>query len=1586
MKHGMKRVLCLAMALLLVAGCASPAGNEVNDPTEAPEVTITPTEPVEEGKPTEEATPTEAVEPTKEATPTVAPTEAPDAPVTPPLNPPKTVVASANPGCELFAPAKQTDGVVILANKEGAAPVYIDLNGPAFAGLRLIGDAVAGDVEAVTGQRPAVVTEEPEKGIMIVAGLVDEELITKEGLTWNIKPSEDSFKSEDFERYQIQVKKDGEKTKVIVAGADKRGTIYGLFHITQDLCGVSPWIWWGDVKPAHQDELSFKVTELEVTSNRPSVNYRGFFLNDENPSLNGFADSHFGGLNYMFYSHVCELMLRLKGNYLWPAMWSNGFNIDGMEGVMGQFAELEKTYHDRLNGVMYIDTHGNEQGVVNTNTLYGKKVAMAKGGTEDGSIAEGFYPMSLANAVIADHYGVMVGASHHEPMARAGIEWGKYKRTFYSKGLEPGANSGAWNYYQNVANISNFWSDSIARNGNFSTNLYTVGMRGENDTALTNASGKTLTMAENAQLLKDVLQKQDEILESFGQGDTTRLLCLYKEVESCWYGGSRNNPAAADDSYALRKDPNVQEMLGADTNNIVMFCEDNNGYLRTLGEYGAKDDYNYGLYYHFDYVGGPRTSMWINTMPLQRTWDNMTTAYEYGVDDAWIVNVGDLKPMELPLSYFLDMAYDFDTYGSSNPNSVEEYTQNWVRQQFEAGNLTDTEVKEIADILTGYTDMNGDTKPESLSASTYHAVNYNETQKHLAEAVALEKLADKYLKKFENTELYDAYYELVYYPAAATANANKLWCFTALNQLYAKRGSLLANMYGDLVTEAIERDRALTAAYNTLGDDLNGQNKWYRMMATAPFSYERVCGVTGHAHLNYSSWNHESSSPIEPIYVQGVVGSQLIVDVEGDEKGYSGGTATLPTFYNLNKEAYALTLSNGGGEYLTYKISGVPEWVKIDGPTTGGFYVSKVLGVSVDWSKVSKDVTGSFTITSGGQTVTVTVNAKVVTVPSGVDKNAAVVLNGEVSVGADVYSAKGASADGTEWTVLENYGKTGSSIKMLPVYTDDYASGEGPWVEYKVFVPAGEPVGNYRLTAYFGQSNNISFDEGNHLNVGLQVNGSAIATKNCLDNGYVAGDSYHWNNNIFNAGHTMNFGTVSLNAGENTIRIYGMDQNVLLQKLVLVSGDNGPKSSFAGPEQSYYPGMGTVAQQQAVYYQAEEAMFLPGSIMAKDCTNEEAVVSDGALAAVSGTTYVYNVNVTTEAKYILSVTGLSASGANVTVQVDDGETLSFALTAEERMVESNKDLTLTAGKHVIKVAVSGDAVIWSLMAEIHDDTKGRPMTVVGTGGDTESAYKAADRKASSAWQPTEKNPTLTLDLGEVAYADFFTLTGDMNDVTSYRLETTEDGTNWTTVYSSDSMPVSGSNVYFQSTQAYKGSRWRFVFTGEVTRLNEVGLHTYMNWTLEKEKTYTTGGNNPDRPSSDPTKTADGNRIGHPKNRNGFIADAGSNMTVTFENALPMTGVILSGMQDSVDNNNDGVTPTDTLTGTQTPAAYSLSYQDETGKWVELGSKVTGGKVLNYFEFAEGAVVNVQAVKIHLSGWARVMEVEAVQMIDYTVNQ
>ena len=370
MKRRAKLILCMLMMVCMMTGCASPAGNGA-------EGAITPTG-------TELVEMTQIPQPEKAETPTPQP----EAELTPTPIPAgdeteKAEVTVVTP----FVP-EAAGNAVVLADLTGAAPIYIDAEGPAFAGLRLIADAIAGDIEAITGIRPAVTNTEPEQGVMIIAGLVDEEIITKEGLSWEISASGDSFKSDDFERYQIQVKKDGEKTKIIVAGADKRGTIYGMFHITQDLCGVSPWIWWADAKPAHQDVLAFEAEELETTSKRPSVNYRGFFLNDENPALDGFADSHFGGLNYMFYSHVFELMLRLKGNYLWPAMWSNSFNTDGTEGVIGQFKIMEQDYHYMLNGVMHIDSNPadiNEYFSVNTNMLYGEKVPEERGGTEDTS-------------------------------------------------------------------------------------------------------------------------------------------------------------------------------------------------------------------------------------------------------------------------------------------------------------------------------------------------------------------------------------------------------------------------------------------------------------------------------------------------------------------------------------------------------------------------------------------------------------------------------------------------------------------------------------------------------------------------------------------------------------------------------------------------------------------------------------------------------------------------------------------------------------------------------------------------------------------------------------------------------------------------------------------------------------------------------------------------------------------------------------------------------------------------------------------------------------------------------------------------
>ena len=115
---------------------------------------------------------------------------------------------------------------------------------------------------------------------------------------------------------------------LVVAGSDKRGTIYGIYTISERM-GVSPWYWWADVPVKHQDEVYW--TDGRLVQPSPKVKYRGIFINDEWPSFGGWCTNQFGGVNSKAYAHLFELLLRLKANYFWPAMWATAFNEDDPE-------------------------------------------------------------------------------------------------------------------------------------------------------------------------------------------------------------------------------------------------------------------------------------------------------------------------------------------------------------------------------------------------------------------------------------------------------------------------------------------------------------------------------------------------------------------------------------------------------------------------------------------------------------------------------------------------------------------------------------------------------------------------------------------------------------------------------------------------------------------------------------------------------------------------------------------------------------------------------------------------------------------------------------------------------------------------------------------------------------------------------------------------------------------------------------------------------------------------------------------------------------------------------------------------------
>ena len=647
------------------------------------------------------------------------------------------------PNVHLFAGEKMEDSIVI-AKDSSAIPIILDDSGKDYSGLKLIAEAFASDVKAVSNATPKLysIKELPsdKSDMALIAGslgnnaLVDS--LAKEG---KLTVSEIAGKRETYTIAIVDNPTANISKAIVVAGSDKRGTMYGLFHISE-LIGVSPWIWWSDVKPVRKSEIALPVKSLVCTSKEPSVKYRGFFINDEWPSFGSWTSKQFGGFNEDMYAHVFELILRLKGNYLWPAMWSSAFSNDGK---------------------------ANPQ----------------------------------ASAQLADVYGIVMGTSHHEPLFRAGNEWQKIYKNY--------GDSNAWNFSKNSEAITKFWEDGVKRNKNFES-VITVGMRGEADSALGGG------LKENIDLLKNIITVQKKILADNGLSDAPKMLTVYKEVESYWYGKDLEG-----NDKTITEGLDVWSGLDDVT---IMLCEDNLGNMRTLPRPEERNrKAGWGMYYHVDYHGGPNSYEWINTVQLEKMWEQMSMAYDYGVKDIWILNVGDLKPMELPLSYFLDLAYDFDTYGTNAPNTCRAYIDAWVAQQFSDVFPKEEDRSHISDLLVSYTKLNTLRKPEITYPNTF--TDYDEAERVEKECDRIIKEAEEYYEKTPALKK-DAFYELVYFPAVASANVK-------LMNIYAGQGD------DEKLQSSKKEDARLCVKYN----NFIALGKWKGMMSSN--------------HIGYTHWNDE---------------------------------------------------------------------------------------------------------------------------------------------------------------------------------------------------------------------------------------------------------------------------------------------------------------------------------------------------------------------------------------------------------------------------------------------------------------------------------------------------------------------------------------------------------------------------------------------------------------------------------------------------------------------------------------------------------------------------------------------------------
>ncbi|MEJ5264196.1 MAG: glycosyl hydrolase 115 family protein [Bacteroidales bacterium] len=811
---------------------------------------------------------------------------------------------------------------------------------------------------------------------------------------------------------------------MVIVGSDKRGTIYGIYNLSANI-GVSPWYWWADIPVLPQKEIYVKP--LAYYSEEPKVKYRGIFINDEEPALGGWVREKFGGFNHKFYEKVFELILRLRGNYLWPAMWGKAFFVD-----------------DTLNGPL------------------------------------------------ADEYGIVIGTSHHEPLLRAHVEWQKFGH-------------GAWNYQTNDSTLRDFWRKSLEQRKNYET-ILTIGMRGDGD--------EPMTENANIALLERIVKDQRSIIEQVTKknpADVPQLWALYKEVQDYYDHGMR----VPDDV-------------------ILLLCDDNWGNIRKLPLPSArKHPGGYGIYYHFDYVGGPRNYKWLNTNQIERTWEQMHMAYEYGVNKLWIVNVGDLKPMEFPIEFFLDLAWNPEKWNADN---IDQYTIRWAEHYF-----GERWAPTIATGIKLYTKYNSRRKPELLSSKTFNLIHYREAERIVKDYEQLYFL-EKSVYDSLPQPWKDAFYQLVLHPIEACSNLYKLYFSAAKNEWYYQQQRSTTNRWADSIKYFFMRDQQITEYYNH--QLANG--KWNHFM--------------DQTHIGYTSWQQPDSNIMPPTY-RYIPPKEALPGlwVEGSENFYPKHNVLFaPEVNSLQNSSFALEIFNRGQEPFSFSIRRSDNFVLLS-KDSGTIIDEQRIHVWVDWSQVPLGKsTSRIWVEMNHQTVTIEIPLLHMDTLQLSSFKGFVATNGYVAMEAPHYQRAHAGKD-LKWKIIDNLGRTHSAMLVKPsVFSFDTITDDTPYLEYRFY-----STDTGKVTVETCLSPTLNFNENNGLRYAISIDNEMPQIVN-MNQTYTLKQWEKWvADNILKVTTRHH---LTQNA-EHTLKLWLLDGGIVLQRIVIDLGAQKP--SYLGPPESF---------------------------------------------------------------------------------------------------------------------------------------------------------------------------------------------------------------------------------------------------------------------------------------------------------------------------------------------------------------------------------------------------------------------------------
>jgi hypothetical protein len=983
-----------------------------------------------------------------------------------------------------------------------AAPLVV--SGSDYPGVVRVVNDLRTDIESVTGVRPVVSVDQipPHDEIVLIGTLGRSPLIDKLVSAGKLDVSGIAGRWETSLEQVVDHPLPRVGRAFVIVGSDQRGTIFGAYDVSKGI-GVSPWYWWDDVPPRHASELY--VLPGRHTQGTPAVKYRGFFINDENPDLGTWAPAYFGpglasgypgGFNSHFYARIFELMLRLKANYLWPAVWGRAFAEDDPQ-----------------------------------------------------------------NHATAKAYGVVMGTSHEAPMMRGIEEWNRHavpavrdsNGNIVTPGHDPYGGTGEWSFRYNSRAIEAYWTDGIRRMVNQAfEGVVTLGMRGNGDTSLPDGPG--------IDLMKSIIAAERQILTDVTRANLTtipQVWTLYKEVQRYWDEG-------------LRPPDDV----------MVVFTDDNWGNIRKLPDQSLPPrSGGYGLYYHFDYVGGGRSYKWVDSSLIANTWQQLHQAISYGVSKLWVANVGDMKGNELPLQFFLDYAWNPDRWTADN---LLEWEQHYAAQSFGAENTA-----RIAAVLHRYGRLQSRRKPELLNrqitldpakdvatdpsaviyndqASPFSLTDYQELDRVTAEWQDLAAEAERVGRSLPAADK-DAYYEIVLYEVKASANLYALRRAEFTNILYATQGRAVTNDLAATAEARFADDQAMMSYFST---KIAG-GKWSNFQLQPHIDYGDVARYGPDAPWQQPQLNNVAIPDVIFPVVQRISlppGAELGVAIDGAGKWWPSEQtpAVLPALspYQGQPPPY-IDVFNRGQTGFDYHIQpGVP-WVRAE-PSRGRVESHVRATVTVDWSRAPM----------GASRVPITINGPpgssvVVLAPidhpdvSRTGRHGFIEANGYVSMEAGHFT-QAVGSGMISWQRIPDIGRTGAGMTPFPVTAASQApGGASPRLEYTMTLFT---TGQVTVWAFMSPRNNVLPTDG--LKYAMSIDDLPPQVVN-ITKATGANDTTmnrQWERNTSDNVNRTSTTHVITAPGLHVLKFWMVDPTVVVQKLVVDTG--GLKPSYLGPPES----------------------------------------------------------------------------------------------------------------------------------------------------------------------------------------------------------------------------------------------------------------------------------------------------------------------------------------------------------------------------------------------------------------------------------